>query len=490
MTKSTATQYLHKRSIKYQWDNPGIFYDRFGHSVDTRCDVWELTDPSLTEFINWGRIQVDCSLVSSFKTYVSHCIEVKSPRTARNIFNYILELSIKCMHCWCYPLQLKNMQEMLTYFRSDNNEHKFHWIRKWYVWCADVEIPGFYQEIADELLTFKLEGNEKGRAVLIDDEEEGPLDNVEYDLLRSVIKKKVGSLLERVCIMLCMELGANPKNYVLIEERDFIKNQVDSCQAYYSLSVPRIKKRTANRSVRLRKISKYLGEAIEELISGNVSNLDRCFEEKSPILWRKYRRSFSSQSLKRFEHHLTTSEFSLIVTRYAKTANIVSPRTGDLLHLSPRRLRYTFATRLVEQGASPSVVADALDHTDLQHVGVYFKARGQIVGDLDKALDSNPHYQDIINKFRGVVVEREQTADLPTIPGETPTYRTLGGIGGCGAKTICRLYPPLSCYLCPSFQAWKDGPHQEVLNELKLHARQMAETSGSLLLEFPIKLMM
>lgn len=133
----------------------------------------------------------------------------------------------------------------------------------------------------------------------------------------------------------------------------------------------------------------------------------------------------------------------------------------------------------MEQGAPPAVVADSLDHTDLQNVGVYYEARGKTVEALDKALASNPHYQDIVNKFMGQVVDRERSvSSMPVVPGETPTCRSLGGIGYCGSSVLCDVYPPLSCYLCPSFQAWRDGPHIEMLAELKNYAREFAELSG------------
>ena len=464
-------------SPEYRWDNPGVVYDRFGHSVDTSGGVWELTDPTLTTKCYWDGIINDINNIEAFKAYMGYCVEVKAAHTATNMFKFYRQAS-RIESFRAYPLSLKDLLVVLSELRKNDSEWIFHWIRKWYVWCADVGIPGFSPSICHDLLQYSIEGNEKGIAVLIDDDEEGPLDNVEYDLLRSVVKSGVGNELERICIMLCMELGANPKNFVLLEERDFVKVEASAGQAFYSLRVPRVKKRSSRRSVRVRSITKHLGKAIESLIANNWDADAYQYGVKSPILRRSHKRYMPQKTLKRFEFHLASPDFCQIVVGYAKNAKIISHRTGNILHLTPRRLRYTFATRLVEQGASPAVVADALDHTDLQHVGVYFKARGKTVEALDKALECNPHYLDVISRFSGIVVEREDTNGIPTVPGQTPTYRDLGGIGGCGAKSLCKLYPPLSCYLCPSFQAWKDGPHQDMLAELKKNAREVAFTSG------------
>jgi hypothetical protein len=32
---------------------------------------------------------------------------------------------------------------------------------------------------------------------------------------------------------------------------------------------------------------------------------------------------------------------------------------------------------------------------------------------------------------------------------------------------LCRLFPPLSCYLCPSFAALRSGPHEELLASIE-----------------------
>ena len=59
---------------------------------------------------------------------------------------------------------------------------------------------------------------------------------------------------------------------------------------------------------------------------------------------------------------------------------------GLPLRLTARRLRYTFATKLVASGASPQEVADALDHSSTAHVMVYFNSRSDVVQRLDKAV--------------------------------------------------------------------------------------------------------
>lgn len=53
-----------------------------------------------------------------------------------------------------------------------------------------------------------------------------------------------------------------------------------------------------------------------------------------------------------------------LVKAFIKRHNIISPLTGELLHVTPRRLRYTLATGLAAEGISKRELARILDHTD------------------------------------------------------------------------------------------------------------------------------
>ena len=47
---------------------------------------------------------------------------------------------------------------------------------------------------------------------------------------------------------------------------------------------------------------------------------------------------------------------------------------------------------------------------------------------------------------------------------------------------LCRLLPPLSCYLCPSFAALRDGPHREMLNSIEAFLNGNHDTSDKRIL--------
>ena len=62
----------------------------------------------------------------------------------------------------------------------------------------------------------------------------------------------------------------------------------------------------------------------------------------------------------------------------------------------------------------------------------------------------------------------------------------VGGIGLCGlnvrADGPCRLLPPISCYLCPSFAALSDGPHDQMLNSIETISASGEQTNDKRIL--------
>ena len=59
--------------------------------------------------------------------------------------------------------------------------------------------------------------------------------------------------------------------------------------------------------------------------------------------------------------------------------------------------------------------------------------------------------------------EEAQRGDDPTAllrDGNGPTFGVCGQCGACATAGV------LECYVCPTFQAWQDGPHERILLEL------------------------
>lgn len=172
---------------------------------------------------------------------------------------------------------------------------------------------------------------------------------------------------------------------------------------------------------------------------------------------------------------MTTLMVKYQLEKFGKIANLRVPTTEKLINLYPYRFRYYFGTRHANLGMPAIVLADQLDHASTRAAKIYTKSSSNSVTRLNDTIGSDEYYQQIMGSFLGKIVKHpEDPSPNSILSGTTPTLKNLGGIGQCGANFLCDLYPPLSCYICPKFLAWKDGLHEQMLQELKSYVQQLS----------------
>jgi hypothetical protein len=265
--------------------------------------------------------------------------------------------------------------------------------------------------------------------------------------------------------MLHLELGHNPNATVRLRNKDFVRYQTKSA-IVYQLDVPRVKKRTVRRETKRRPISAVLGRLLDSLQKGGPEAL--LFHWLSPTL--------------------PESDIRESMVHFVKAANLISPRTKRLLVINPRRFRFSIATHMAEEGASLFHIAEVLDHSDTQNVRVYVETASTIADPVARATDAA--LAPLVRRFQGKIVESSDTLPNPVIPAAAPhlgfAHLDVGGIGKCGRDVrregVCRMLPPASCYLCPSFMALRDGPHQQMLDSVNNFLRQHTETNDQRIL--------
>lgn len=347
----------------------------------------------------------------------------------------------------------------LEFLRSKNLGYQFHYIKQWYVGSADRLLDGFDDEIVFALEDLWIGGNAKGFAVLSADPEQGPLTEFEEAALRQALLRDDGPIDQRAALWLAFAFGTNPANLGLLREEDFIRFHFPgNTPSAYFLNIPRIKKRQPERTeFKKRAVDNPLALFIEELIERNaalakddvVRPLFRLAEPRINLL---------EGPLAAFAHHPSSSMMTNLIAECVARLNVKSPRTSKPLKVTTRRLRYTFASKMVRMGTPDHELAELLDHTDTQQVHVYYKADSRFVERLDATIAEN--IGPTVRAFMGEIVERKnRTVDL--IP-----YRDLPELGQCGASFVCGLSAPKNCYGCGKFRAFKDGAHVTVLQSL------------------------
>ena len=337
-------------------------------------------------------------------------------------------------------------------------------------------------------------GGQRAVAVKTMDPRGGPLVDVEVvallNALRAAQINKRLTLQEQVALWLCIALGGNSQQYALLREEDFEDlAPLGSGEAIYQIRMPRMKKRYARERMafKARKLIPQIGSLVQRLVRENRARFARDHEADLgsgfpiPLFMREMSRErMLSSPMHEYALAFQAGEFNGMVADAVAKLNVVSPRTGRSLRATCRRFRYTFATRLVREGASQRVVAEALDHTDLQSVQCYFDLKSDIVEKLDKAmaLALGP----LAQAFLGHLVRSEADAvrggdRASRIYRHDRDTRGLQPVGTCGSFSFCGLVAPVACYTCVKFQSWVEAPHEEVLSDL-LAERERREALG------------
>lgn len=353
----------------------------------------------------------------------------------------------------------------LTHLRRQRLGYEFARLRHFYCWAVDAAYPGFRLTLADRLKGLRIQGNPKGVAVLTGDPQQGPLPEPAFRQALRRLATDDGPLLPRVCAALAIELGANPAQYCQLRLRDYLRFPTDAA-TLYQLDLPRSKKRDGQRDRKRRPLSPQLGALLDTYIVATAAAREALARDDPLLLLTTAGRPVTSRA------------FNAALRRFFLATGVTVPGS-----ISARRLRRTFATRLVALGASMEQLMELLDHTDAQNAGVYFAMRGDAVARLDTAVGAT--LAAVVGRFQGTVVATEAAATF----GDRPEQRVKAalpagdvGIGTCGRdlRTIglCPLFPPASCYTCPLFQPWRDADHAGVAQRLEAQRATLVALDG------------
>lgn len=365
---------------------------------------------------------------------------------------------------------------------SKKDESRFSKVRmllkKWHNWGY----PGVSNEIINLLNSWTLKGFEKGKAIKRMDPTEGPFTPIEMTavldgLLNVFVEDKI-NLKDYLIAGILANTGRRPIQITSLKLCDLVKSKNKDIEEFY-LNFPRAKQRFTKWRTQFDKfpIPPYLWELLidqKEAVVKKITNivgfrLSKKIIDQLPI-FPDYE-SFvgvanKEEMLKGLEtdfHHPTVSICNESLLNISKVSNIYSERTGKPIVLGTRRFRYTLGSNLARDGKGELVIAEALDHSDTQNVGVYVKNLPDVVERIDKAVASQ--LAPLAQAFQGVLIDSMENAkrkdDLSSLIGNGDV-----NVGNCGSYGFCNALAPIACYTCKHFQPWLDGPHEIILDQL------------------------
>ncbi|NLR96057.1 site-specific integrase [Rhizobium sp. P38BS-XIX] len=445
---------------------PNVAVTRDGFRFDPRLPDWYILGLFAPERLKFSEfVALSPDLVHSLKVVVLWHLQNSSYSHARNLFQSFARFyrhQYASANTVSDTIELRNILN----FRAGldgASDWKLGVLR---ILLEDMQRLGVNvtsQESLDYLRDATIRGNIKGTSIRTRDPSAGSFSDGELLAIQAEINDAYASgrisLYNFAVTWLFLGYGPRPIQIAALKENDLIVSEGKEGR-FYALRIPRAKQRGHNfrSSFKTRYCSKQIGQLLEEVILQNRRyRAERGLQGNDwPMFIAK-----SPGALPNFPYHMTSNRIAYHLM------HVVSRVTG--LKTNARRFRITLAQRAVDDGKDKHTVAELLDHSDTQNVGVYYEASPAMVPRLDRhlAMELAP----IAQAFAGVVVTVNEKQGLEVDPSARIFDRSLNNaendaLGSCGQMSFCGLAIPFACYTCRHFKPWRDGPHEEFMGAL------------------------
>ncbi|UFH30048.1 site-specific integrase [Pseudomonas sp. CIP-10] len=452
--------------------------------------VWQLNRNVKLDFSRLVGLVSD-EVLSAFKVVMSYYARDNTPAYALNIFERYLYLAQ-------FAAGRELTVDLLINYRISLNgrDWYFNFLKSLFVRWNKLGVGAVSVSVVEYFKAMKSFGNPRGDAVKRRDPIKGPFSDIELEGLYEVLIQgyEFGAInLEAFALtLITLALGSRPIQITDLRGVDLILEKDKAGEPQFVLMVPRAKQQGgAFRQFKKRRLlpadvwqvlsaqKKYVIERIRSMCSEPIPE---DLLEEIPLFpnWSKFHEGMSiaslSEGLASDVFHMTGSLMTIRIKNAVSILKVQSERTGKALTVCPRRFRYTVATRAAREGYGPLVIAELLDHNDLQNVTVYTENVPEYGAKISAVLD--PMLVSYAKAFAGVLV----TSKANALRGDdnSATIRTPDGqpSGTCGFLGFCTASVPIPCYTCAHFQPWLNGPHQAVYDYLLSERARLIDLTG------------
>ncbi|MBA1245071.1 site-specific integrase [Pseudomonas japonica] len=454
---------------------------RSGAVFDPSAERWTFHDGLQPISVNFERLR-ECAtdeLIAATKFPLIWYAENAEAMTVVNLFGHFRRLLESISAAQGQPVSIIDAPLLASFRASLTSETEWKlgalsaFFKKW----DGLGVPGVTKSAVRFLKSIRLKGNRKGTAVLTMDPLKGPLTDIERSATQAALNgafaARTIALDDYLLAWLCLLLGQRNIQYAMLKVGDIREVTKTDGSIEYVLRVPRVKQGGAE-ARRVQFKERLVIPSIGKMLIDYASSVRTRFEDgaefspdpsQAPLFPQK---RTTKKARPGFHEHTSPKEISNRIRSVFEALRVYSERTGEPIRISSKRLRHTVATSAAREGHGELIIAELLDHSDTQNVGIYVKATPEIIERIDRAVALR--MAPLAHAFAGVVIGSE----LAATRGDDPTSRivdprfdeTMKPMGNCGRSGPCGFMAPIACYTCRNFQAWVDGPHETVLNYL------------------------
>jgi integrase len=456
------------------------FVNKNGYRFRPADPVWRLTNnsklniqlESITETFNE-------TIRPYFRIVLAHYAK---PRSAYTVSNVCADL--RYFNSNFTDEDLLSERGFLSIRSNLSPEHEYRlsrvrgFLRFWY----DIGFWGVEKEFLESVADMKLEGNPKFRAILTSDPDEGPYTPLEsraiFDCMNNSLSAGNINVADYFAVYLLLTTAQRPVQIASLRFTDFYRKNDK-----FFVNVPQAKGRGVPfrgafqeheipedayiaMTLHRQRVYAEIGESYDSFDLPVFPSHEEF--ERTPI---------HTQSELTIDHYAPSFAISNACTRVEHEIQAMSERTGEPIHLTPKRFRSTMGTDMAREGRGTAIIAAKLGHADLQNAGAYVQSQPEFAEKINKAVGGM--LAPLAQAFAGTLIRGESEA----LRGGDPTsrIRTIDGsksIGNCGSFGFCGVNAPVGCYTCNRFQPWADAPHHEVMEALLDERQQILDVTG------------
>lgn len=453
---------------------------------DSDADVWKFRSEVRTISLDFTQFSfLSKELLGALKSTMVWFAENHSTAYLQNLHGRMLHF-VRSMAVATGATGARITSAAIINYRSSLDESTEYYLgivkvflNKWH----RLGYPGIDSDAIALFKELRIKGNLKGVAVETMDPVMGPFTNIELEAVQAALNRAYSesSITEAEYLLawLFMALGQRPSQYAALKVCDLTAVSLADGTVTYIIQVPRAKKRNAGirSALKSRELVPQIGELIWAYAKKVASHFAGVLSDPSSApLFPQIRPTCIEGP---FAYHQTGGQLGKGLTESLEALSVMSERTGEPLNITSVRFRRTFGTRAAQQGHGELVIAELLDHSDTQNVGVYVASVPEIAARIDKAIAME--LAPLAQAFQGMLIADESQATR----GSDASSRIVDlridkstPMGSCGQYSFCGFNAPISCYTCKSFQPWLDGPHEAVLEKLLERRERLIGTAG------------
>ena len=481
-----ARSTTHTSSISRDVVLPSKIKTKCGVEIDPRCDEWKIKDALRSVSFSFLSLKISDQMLTQIKFLLIWHAENMSSATLQTIFYslkhffFVLNEKSETVFDEITSSEILLFKSTLTRRTEQRLGSLSSVLRRWY----ELGIGGITKDAALLLESMRLRGPIRGEAVRTSDPFHGHFNDLEFEELQTTLfsSYETGHIdIEQFTLaMLVLCFGQRPVQYAALKVCDFTSTAVVDGMPTYVLQMPRAKRKFGMPRERFTERVLYtkLGILVEQCVNSVKSRLiGKLIDVNQAPLFPTP--ELEINSLPGFEYHMSAVDLSVKLKKIFESLNVISVRTGTVLNITAYRFRYTTGTRAAMEGHGELVIAELLDHSDTQNVGVYVSAVPEIVARIDKAMALS--LIPIAQAFSGNIIEDESKSkrfgDTSSRICDPKIDETMKPMGSCGSFGFCGALAPVACYTCRNFEPWVDGPHEAMLEYLISERQRLVETT-------------